>query len=140
MTPSTIPFAQQRLVCVMLLVGIVLYSIGAAVALQANDGKGLSPDLPPEIGLVCWGVGGSMLIAAFVVRAAMERAVENAPREERATRRLPALLTPIAIVEGGALFGITIWMLTGEPVPGLVVACVLFAAGVFLIPLHDPDA
>ncbi|MBL8748895.1 MAG: hypothetical protein JNK78_07035 [Planctomycetes bacterium] len=140
MTPSTIPFAQQRLVCVMLLVGIVLYSIGAAVALQVNDGKGFSPDLPAEIGLVCWALGGGLLVAAFVVRAALLRAVENAPPAERAARRFPALLAPIAILEGGALFGITIWMLLGDPVPGLVVACVLFAAAVFLIPLSDPDA
>ena len=48
-------------------------------------------------------------------------------------------LAPIAMIEAGCLLAITAWMLNGQAVPALVVACVLISIAIAMLPLHDPD-
>ena len=54
--------------------------------------------------------------------------------------RLISRIAPLAILEAGCLFAITAWMLNGQAVPALAVACVLLSIAIAMIPLQDPDA
>ncbi|MFN7587158.1 MAG: hypothetical protein ACK501_12105 [Planctomycetota bacterium] len=137
--PRNASFAQQRLIAFGLLFGVGAYSLVAAIVLQQNDGKGLQPDLPAELADVALMLGPAMLVAGLVLRLVMNRRAEALPADERASPRLQALLLPMGVLEAGALFGITVWMLSGKAVPSLVTALVLFAAMIAIVPLRDPD-
>jgi F0F1-type ATP synthase membrane subunit c/vacuolar-type H+-ATPase subunit K len=137
--PRNASFAQQRLIAFALLFGVGAYALVAAIVLQQNDGKGLQPDLPTELADVALLLGPAMLVAGLVLRVVMNRRAEALPADERAPLRFQALLLPLAVLEAGALFGITVWMLSGKAVPSLVIALVLFAAMIAIVPLRDPD-
>jgi hypothetical protein len=137
--PRNASFAQQRLIAFALLFGVGAYALVAAIVLQQNDGKGLQPDLPPELADVALLLGPAMLVAGLVLRVVMNRRAEALPVDERAPLRFQALLLPMGVLEAGALFGITVWMLSGKAVPSLVIALVLFAAMIAIVPLRDPD-
>lgn len=133
-------FAQQRLVCVALLLGMTFYAVVAGIVLSQNEGRGLAHTPIEILETVVVIVGASLAIAAFAVRAALQRAAERADPDERAVRRFHASLVPLALLEGGCLFGITVWLLNGRPVPSLVVAMVLLALAIVVVPFSDPDA
>ena len=137
--PRNASFAQQRLIAFALLFGVGAYALVAAIVLQQNDGKGLQPDLPTELADVALLLGPAMLVAGLVLRVVMNRRAEALPVDERAPLRFQALLLPMGVLEAGALFGITVWMLSGKAVPSLVIALVLFAAMIAIVPLRDPD-
>lgn len=137
--PRALSFAQQRLVAFALLMGVGVYALVTAFVLQQNDGKGIAPDAMPELGTVVLLVGPAMLVTGLALRTVLGRRAEATPVEERGNPRFQALLLPMAALEAGALFGITEWLMSGRPVPGLVVALVLFAAMIAIVPLRDPD-
>ncbi|MBL9078216.1 MAG: hypothetical protein JNL08_11970 [Planctomycetes bacterium] len=132
-------FAQQRLVCIALLLGITFYAVVVGVVLQST-GKGLAAAPLPELDTVAIALGAAMAIGAVTARGVLRRLAERAEPEARAAARFRAVLVPIAMLEGGCLFGITVWMLNGNPVPGLAVAMVLLAIAIVLVPFTDPDA
>jgi len=74
-----------------------------------------------------------------VMRSVLGRQADAQPSATRAGARFRAVLVPMAMLEGGALLGITVWMISGAAVPNLVVALVLFALMIALVPLRDPD-
>lgn len=137
--PRNASFAQQRLIAFALLFGVGAYTLVAAFVLQQNDGKGLQPELPAELADVALLLGPAMLVTGLVLRTVMNRRAEALPVDERAPLRFQAMLLPMAVLEAGALFGITIWMLCGKAVPSLATALVLFAAMIAIVPLRDPD-
>lgn len=137
--PRSPSFAQQRLIAFALLFGVGAYALVVAFLLQQNDGKGLQPDVAPELANVVLMLGPALLVTSLVLRTVMNRRAEALPPGERASLRFQALLLPLAVLEGGALFGITVWMLSGKAVPNLVTALVLFAAMIAIVPLRDPD-
>jgi hypothetical protein len=81
-----------------------------------------------------------MLVAALVLRSILRRGAESQQGSARAAARFRATLLPMALLEGGCLFGLVVWMLSGRAVPGLVTALVLLSAMIALVPLQDPDA
>ena len=133
-------FAQQRLICIALLVGMSFYAIVVAIVLKTNDGKGMAPEPLVILDTVVVAVGAAMAIGAFVLRSVLGGAAEKTAPEQRAMARFRAALVPIVLLEGGCLFGVTVWMINGTPVPGLVVAMVLLAIAIVLVPFTDPDA
>jgi len=132
-------FAQQRLICFALLLGVGAFALVVAFLLQQNGGAGLSPEVDPMLGTVVLAVGPSMAVAALVMRSVLGRQADAQPSATRAGARFRAVLVPMAMLEGGALLGITVWMISGAAVPNLVVALVLFALMIALVPLRDPD-
>lgn len=132
-------FAQQRLICFALLMGVGAFALVVAFLLQQNGGAGLSPEIDPLLGTMVLVVGPSMAVAALVARSVLGRKAEAEPAATRASARFRAVLVPMAMLEGGALLGITVWMLSGAAVPNLVVALVLLALMIALVPLRDPD-
>lgn len=136
-TPS---FAQLRIVCFALLFGMTSFAVVAAVLLQGNDGKGLAEQPLPMLDPIVIAVGTAAVIAAVVLRRVLgPRATETDP-ERRLAARFRATLLSIAALEGGCLLGIVTWLLQGDPVPGLVVAMVLLAIAIAMVPFRDPDA
>lgn len=132
-------FAQQRLICFALLMGVGAFALVVAFLLQQNGGAGLSPEVDPMLGTLVLVVGPSMAVAALGMRSVLRRKADAAPVATRAMARFRAVLVPMAMLEGGALLGITVWMLSGAAVPNLVVALVLLALMIALVPLRDPD-
>jgi len=47
--------------------------------------------------------------------------------------------TPLALLEGGALFGLVAWLQARKEQPGLIAALVLLAGMLAIIPLQDRD-
>ncbi|MCA8952227.1 MAG: hypothetical protein KDE27_22140 [Planctomycetes bacterium] len=140
MTDSPPPFAAQRVLFLMLLLGMTAYSIGAAVVLQTNDGRGLADQPIPELDSVVIAVGIGTAVAAVAVRALLRRRAAGQPSPERGRTRFLAVLIPLATLEGGCLLGVTAWLLNGNAVPGLAVALVLLAIAIAIVPFRDPDA
>jgi hypothetical protein len=135
-----LPFAQQRIVFLAILSSVAMFVVAAAVVLQTGDGKGLGGDPIPMLDTVALAAGAAVALAAFALRPALQRAAEAATGAARSHARFRATLIPLALLEGGCLLGIVTWMLNGNAVPGLVVALVLFAAAVAIVPFTDSDA
>lgn len=138
-SPGSPTFAQQRLICFALLMGVGAFALVVAFLLQQNGGAGLSADVDPMLGTVVLAVGPSMAVAALLVRGMLSRKADAEPIATRAGARFRAVLVPMALLEGGALLAITVWMISGAAVPNLVVALVLLALMIALVPLRDPD-
>lgn len=133
-------FAQMRIVYFGLLMGMVGYAVAAAVVLQGQDGKGLATEPIPLLDAIASAAGGALAVAAFAARAVMRGRLAGKAGAELAAARHAATLLPLAMLEGGCLFCITVWLLNGHPVPPLVVALVLLALAIVVVPFSDPDA
>lgn len=131
-------FAQQRLVCFGLLMGVSAYAIVVAVVLE-QAGKGFGPQHDDVFDTVSMAAGAALAVAAMVLRQKLGQLVAVASPADRASARFRALLVPMALLEAGCLLGITTWLWNGNPVPGLVVAMVLLALMISFVPLRDPD-
>lgn len=132
-------FAQQRLILFALLLGMTMYAIAIAVILQTNDGQGMSPTITVDFDWIVPAVGASLTIAALLVRGALQRTAESRTGNARAKARFSAALVPVAMVEGGCLLALTMWMMTGRAVPHLVTAMVILAIAIAIVPFSDPD-
>ncbi|MBX3463521.1 MAG: hypothetical protein KF830_10135 [Planctomycetes bacterium] len=132
-------FAQQRLVGFALLLGMIFYAVVAAVLLQQNDGKGLAVEPIPVLDLAAPVVGASLGLAAFVLRSVLRRGIDTAPAEQRSMQRFRAMIVPLALLEGGCVLALTVWLLNGHAVPALAVALVLLALAIVVVPFQDPD-
>lgn len=139
MDRPTIPFAAQRLVFFALLLGMVAYTVAVAVLLQ-QLGKGLADEPVPRLDDVVVFTGLGLAIAAMLIRRRLQAGCERLAGAERGAARFRATLVPLAMLEGGCLFGTTTWLLSGRPVPGLVVAMVLLSLAILIVPFRDPDA
>jgi hypothetical protein len=132
-------FAQQRLIYFALLLGMTMYAIAIAVVVQTNGGQGLSPELPVELDWIVPAVAASLTLAALLVRGALQRGVEGKTGPARAQARFRATLVPVAMLEGGCLLALTVWMMSGQTVPHLVTAMVILAIAIAIVPFSDPD-
>ena len=54
--------------------------------------------------------------------------------------RFRGTLVSLALLEGGCLFGLCVWLLNGNAVPGLAAAMALLSLAVLIVPFTDPDA
>lgn len=132
------PFAAQRIICIALLLGMFCYAVVVAVLLQQQGWQGIS-EAPIEIlDTVVMAAGSAILVTAIVVRSALRGRAAAAPAATRALLTFQATLIPVAILEGGTLLAITVWMLNGNAIPHVIVAAVLFAVAVVFVPFTDP--
>lgn len=138
MDSRTPPFAVQRLVFLSLLLGIAVFAVVVAFVLQSNDGHGLADPRVPLLDTLSPVLGAVLAASAFTVRSLLQRRAARQDAGQRSQLRFSATLVPLAQLEAGALFGLVVWLLNGNPVPGLVVACVLFSLAVWLVPFHEP--
>ena len=134
------PFAGQRMICMALVFGMAMYAIVAGVMIKMNDGVGLSEEPIEVLDAVSLGVGIGAAVIAMVVRVMLTKKAEATDKEHRATPRFLSRIVPLAILEGGCLLAITVWMLNGTALPPLAVACVLLSFAIALVPMQDPDA
>ena len=140
MTPASPSFATQRLVCIALLVGMTTFAIVVAVLLHQNEGRGLADRPMPELddAVVFVGIGAGLV--ALLLRSLLHKLAERSAPEQRSMARFRGTLLSLALLEGGCLFGLCVWMLNGNAVPGLAVALALLSLSVVLVPFTDPDA
>ncbi|MBK8097487.1 MAG: hypothetical protein IPK26_10285 [Planctomycetes bacterium] len=124
------------IVCSSLLGGVCLFAIVIAVLLQ-GDGTGMQP--LEFMNTLSVAVGASLLPVALLLRSTLRQRAEQKTGADRARARFAAVLVPIAVLEGGMMLGLTTWMMNGTPMPGLVVACVLLAAAIGILPFRAPD-
>lgn len=135
-----LPFAQQRLVFFALLFGMTMFAVVVAIVLQLNDGKGMVQPPIAVLDTVVIAAGAAAALGAFTLRGALQRTADATRGDARSHARFRATLIPLAMLEGGVLFGLTVWMLNGNAVPNLVVALVLLATAVAFVPFSDQDA
>ena len=133
------PFAAQRMICMALVFGMTMYAVVAGVMLQMNDGKGIAEEPIEDLNLISLIVGVAVAIGGTATRLFLAKRVEALPKGERGMLRFIQRLAPIAMIEAGCLLAIIAWMLNGQAVPALVVACVLISIAIAMLPLHDPD-
>jgi hypothetical protein len=140
MTPAGSSFATQRLVCIALLLGMTTFAIVVAVVLQQNEGRGLADHRLPELddAVVFVGIGAGLV--ALAVRSLLFKLAARSDPEQRGMARFRATLVSLALLEGGCLFGLCVWMLNGNAVPGLAAALALLSLAVLVVPFTDPDA
>lgn len=137
--PVVVPsFAQQRLVCIALILAMGL--MAGVFALVLEPGQLLvEPQQSQTLLTINWVAGVVSLLAAVTVRLFCRSRAEAAKAEERAKWRYLSSFLPIVILEGGFLLGMVSWVLTGETVPALVFASLQFVFALSFVPLTDPD-
>lgn len=138
MTSPQIPFAAQRVVFLALVFGLLVF-MGVIAVLQ-NSGQPVAATPIPVLDTVSIALGAVTAVGAFAVRGPLHRQADAQPPTARGLARFRAHLVPLAILEGGALFALVTWLLNGNAVPSLVVANLLLAMMIAILPLRDPDA
>jgi hypothetical protein len=133
-------FAQQRVVFLALLGGMVAYGVVVALVVQSNEGRGIGGAPIEALDFVTLGLGAVATAAALVLRAMLHGRAGSRPREQRAAARFTATLLPLAILEGGCMLALTAWLLNGTMFPNLAIAMLLLLVAIVVVPLHDPDA
>lgn len=132
-------FAQQRLVGTALVVGMTLYVLTVAVVLSTNEGKGLAGEPIPSLDQLTIFVGFASAVIGLSLRRFLRPRDEQKEPGGRRAAWFRATIAPIAALEGGALFATTVWLLNGKAIPPLVVALVLIALAILLLPFRDPE-
>ena len=138
--PGPPTFAQKRIVYFALLFGMTAYAIVAAIVVQANEGKGLAEEPIQILDIIAAVTGAALAGTAILTRFTFLRRAQKLSGDARAAVRFTGVLLPLALLEGGCLFAITVWMLNGNAVPSLAVALVLLALAIAIVPFSDPDA
>ncbi|MFM1872004.1 MAG: hypothetical protein RL398_1426 [Planctomycetota bacterium] len=136
----TPPFAAQRLICLALLASMVMAAIAFGAVIYANDGRGLSDEPIPMLGWIALGFAAVTGPLAFFVRDRRLAAAADAHPDLQPFLRFQARLTLLAVLEGGVLFGLVVWLLNGTAFPSVVGSAGLFVAAWMATPLSDPDA
>ncbi len=137
---AAIPFAGQRLVCFVLLLGMTAYAIAAAVMLQMNEGVGLADEPNDLLDTIALATGAAIGVVAVALRVFMRSRAETLTGAARSMARFKSILFPLAMLEAGSVFAITVWLLNGAAVPALATALVLLAVAIAIVPFSDPDA
>ena len=133
------PFAQQRLICLALLLGMVSYAMVVAVMVVQTGNKGMAAEYIfwldialPSAGVVCAAV-------AVSTRRMLSATAEPLFGTARGNALFRAILVPLAVTEGGCLFGVTAWLFNASVAP-LVTTVLLLSLSIWLMPFRDPDA
>lgn len=134
------PFAQQRLICLAMLLGMVSYATVVAVMLIQNGFQGMATEHIDWLDLAVPSVGLCCAVLAWVTKRSLSAAAATLFGAARGYAMFRANFIPIAIAEGGCLFGLTAWLLNANAIPHLVTALVLLSIAIWLMPMRDPDA
>lgn len=137
MSQPAIQFATQKIVCFALLFGMTAYAITAAVVLQMNGGVGLADESSPALDTMTTAAGIATAAIAIALRVVLARRADRLDGAARASARFTSVLLPLAMLEVGCLFAITVWLLNGTAVPALAVALVLLAIAISVVPFSD---
>lgn len=137
MSPTP-PFAQQRVLFFALPLGVVAFAIAIGV-MHADPELSKTLANGDPLGPAVWPVAAGAGVVAFGLRRMLQAWTDGLQGPRRRLARMRATLVPLAVLEGGALFALVAWLLSGAEQPGLVAALVLLAAMLALVPLRDPD-
>jgi hypothetical protein len=133
------PFAAQRLIFMALLLGMVMFVIVIAVLLHQQDGKGFLVPPVPALDTAAVILGFATVAGALVLRRFLGRAGAAAAAPARGAARFRAVMIPLAVLESGCVFALTVWLLNGNSVPNLVVALVILSIAIAIVPFTDPE-
>ena len=133
-------FAQQRLICLALLLGMVSYATVVAVMLVQNGNQGMASEYMGWLDIAVPSVGAVCAVLAWLAKRLLTAAAAQQFGVARGNATFRANFIPIAIAEAGCLFGLTAWLLNANAIPHLVTALVLLALAIGLMPMRDPDA
>ncbi len=136
----TPPFAQQRVLFFALPMGVIAFAIAIAVLHGDPElAKAFAGGAGDALADLAWPVAAGALLGGFALRRGLQARAERLAGGARLRARFHATLVPLAVFEGGALFGLVGFLLSGKEQPGLIAALVLLAAMLAIVPLRDPD-
>lgn len=140
MVPAfNLPFSLQRIIFSSLLFVVITFM--AVVALMVpGDGPGLAPEPMAAMDLLAVVFGAITLVAGLFLRWTLHRRADQKQGDARRQARFLATLVPLAVLEGGCLLALVVWMTNGYPLPGLVVALILLSVMIAILPFRDPEA
>lgn len=130
-TPAAL--AVARGIALALLGGVALYAIVAALALREAV-EPLEPGVARTLTLVWYGWAAAAIAGWWLLRGRVVAGASAAARAREAAggpqqRALPLLIAGWALLEGAALFGITLYLLGGGTV-GLAGGVAIMALGI----------
>lgn len=126
------PHAVARLIALALLAGVALFAMVAVFALPGAVGP-LAPGVARTLTLVWYGLAAAALLGWWLLRARVLSGVAPAARARGAgdgpERTLQLLILGWALLEGAALFGVTLYLLGAGTAP-LVGGLAIMALGI----------
>ncbi|HEX6810875.1 MAG TPA: hypothetical protein VF384_04555 [Planctomycetota bacterium] len=137
-TPPT--FAQQRVISLGLLLGMLSYGMVVAVMLIQNGNQGMATEHIEWLDIAVPATGVACAVLAVLIRRAVSASAAPLFGAARSNAMFRATLVPMAIVEGGCLFSLTAWLLNANMLPHLATALVLLTLSISFMPFRDPDA
>lgn len=131
-----IPPSQLRVLAIVLTASPVILSIITAVLL-GNGTLGAPEPGVVSLRMVLTMIAFALLGGAFVARAQVFKRIPSAVPD--AQLRLYALATIgfFAFLEGAMIVGVLVWLLTRDPLPGVVPAVLAFALAICSLPSDD---
>lgn len=131
--------AQIRIACIAVLAGAFVFAVAVPILLSQNEGKGFADPPVPMLEWIAVGMAGVVAVMGFVMRGVIQRRAEGGDAEARAQANAQAALMGIALLEGGILFNLVVWMLNATLVPNAVAATVLFLLAMTMLPSGEPE-
>jgi nitroreductase len=127
--------APARLIASALLMGEFLFAgvIWFLGRLGEMTGS-LQGDAAETLRMVALAVGFGSVPMALFLRATLLRQAALVPEARQAQGRLAAMIVGMALLEGGVLFNLVVWLVTGVPMPNVAVAGLLVVVQLFLFP------
>lgn len=126
----------NQLICVALVLGQLLFGVVIAIV-HALGGLGehiLSGDAERLFAPIGIGVGVLSVPMAFFLRMAVWRGGARGSAAVVIQSFLAGNLAFHAMIEGASLLNLTFWLITGDAIPYVPVAAVLFVIGLTAIP------
>jgi hypothetical protein len=130
--------AEQRLVCIALVLGMPIYATVAGIVLLRNGDQPLLTDALTALDVGAWWAGLVIAIGAFLIRRLLAKRANRVDAQARPRAVWLSRVVPLTVLHSGSILLLSHWMITGMFAPGLLLACGLFLLAIGFIPRKQP--
>jgi hypothetical protein len=135
-TLPALPPSKLRVLAIVLTASPVILSIITAVLL-GNGTLGAPEPGVVGIRMILTMIAFVLLGGAFVVRSQIFKRIPTAPPDAKLRLYTLATIGFFAFLEGAMIVGVLVWLLTRDPLPGVVPAVLAFALALCSLPSDD---
>ena len=134
------PFGAQRIICIALVAGQVMYAIVVGICVLTDiDLQPQEQDSLELLDSLLTYAAVPMAIIGVVLRSLLTNYANRLAGSKRLDVRSMSRILPLALIEGACLLAITIYLLN-QSILALPIIGVLLAIGISWIPFRDIDA